>query len=719
MRRCVRINILWLIVALAAWTANRVALAEPVPRAAFAPLNGEAPGEDEPPAEDEPAVEPTAPSDDDAPADLPPEEAPQGDEPAGDETPVEGDEPPAEMTEDDTPAEDLPAEEPAEMEDEAPAQQEEQETEPTPRRGHPARLPRAEAPAENPPGSASEIPAAVAKALNALRRIHPGQTTREALHSALGEPAQVEKVAGGARETFQAEPLDRVRVMIVDDLVQSFALRLAEAVDAEALAKSMAIDDVEPVDVLDEQGMLQGQAYPEYGILFAFDPTAKEPRVAQLVVEQPDAQPYLARAEKRLETQYTLCLSDLKKALELAPENSRAHWLHAELTLRAGATDAALSSAQKAVSLESKEPEYRITLAKVHAATADYSQAIEQVRQVIEWGKAPPLVMAQAYWIWGDSLAGSQERDYQGAIQHHMHAIKLAEPLANSNKFAMRRAAQYLLMEAHLSVAHDVGWGRWQQKPKVVAKWLEHAAAYAEHLSPSDRGPSETHLRLNEGALSALAGINDPPDPKQWLDAAKLHGKKLYDAATDDAYRAHLAWHLGLALHDGVEIQASRRQKDDALALGQLAMVYFEKGAAAGKQLPTHDYVRGRLCYRMGAIYAIEHSNHKQAVTWFDRAVPLLESPVPAAVIDCGRQGETFVSIAVSYWENQSHQEALRLTNQGVKLMEQAAGEGLLAKTALAVPYGNLASMHEQLGDFKEAEKYSEMATRYEKSRAK
>jgi hypothetical protein len=96
--------------------------------------------------------------------------------------------------------------------------------------------------------------------------------------------------------------------------------------------------------------------------------------------------------------------------------------------------------------------------------------------------------------------------------------------------------------------------------------------------------------------------------------------------------------------------------------------------------------------------------------------VPLLESPVPAAVVDCGKQGETFVSIAVSYWEASNRDEALRLTNQGVKLMEQAAGEGLLQKAALAVPYGNLATMHEELGDAQEARKFSELASRHDQA---
>ena len=41
----------------------------------------------------------------------------------------------------------------------------------------------------------------------------------------------------------------------------------------------------------------------------------------------------------------------------------------------------------------------------------------------------------------------------------------------------------------------------------------------------------------------------------------------------------------------------------------------------------------------------------------------------------------------------------MRLTRQGLKMMEKAAAEGLLDKSALAVPYSNLASMHKEMGN--------------------
>jgi hypothetical protein len=70
--------------------------------------------------------------------------------------------------------------------------------------------------------------------------------------------------------------------------------------------------------------------------------------------------------------------------------------------------------------------------------------------------------------------------------------------------------------------------------------------------------------------------------------------------------------------------------------------------------------------------------------------------------------------MAVSYWEQENRREALRLTSQGVKLMEQALNEGTLEAHSLAIPCANLASMHEALGEYDAAKKYSERAGRYE-----
>ena len=93
--------------------------------------------------------------------------------------------------------------------------------------------------------------------------------------------------------------------------------------------------------------------------------------------------------------------------------------------------------------------------------------------------------------------------------------------------------------------------------------------------------------------------------------------------------------------------------------------------------------------------------------------VPLLERPIPtAALANLGRHGESFVSMGVSYWDTGNHDEALRLTAEGIKLMQQAVKDGTLEEEALHVPYTNLATMHRFLGDDEQADAFGELAAK-------
>ena len=54
-----------------------------------------------------------------------------------------------------------------------------------------------------------------------------------------------------------------------------------------------------------------------------------------------------------------------------------------------------------------------------------------------------------------------------------------------------------------------------------------------------------------------------------------------------------------------------------------------------------------------------------------------------------------------------ANSHAIELTQTGVKLVEAAVENGVLAKTTLAVPYGNLSTMYQQMGEETNAAKYS------------
>lgn len=572
------------------------------------------------------------------------------------------------------------------------------------------------APLEDEPDG--ETPPAAHLEPTKLDGVQPGTTTQKELHETWGKPRRAARIAGGSREFYRVDELGEVRVTIVDNIVSSLAVHVEHPQPLDTIAGRLAVDDVEPVDVYDERSELLGIAYPERGVLLGYVPRSRPPRVFQIIIEPIDAEFFLARARVRSATRHADCLADLEQAIALQPQSGRAYRLEADVMLWRGDLEAALKLTQKAIELAPAEHEYRLMLARVLAASGEYPQAIARVRDVIDEPSVADVVAARAHCQWGDYLARSAARDYAEAIKHHQRAVKLAEPLAGHELYAVRRAAKEVLLDAHLGVAYDIGWGRWQQKAAVATKWIERAGRWADDVQSHERGGPEVRMRVYAGALAALAGIPEPPEANKYIGGVQRLGKRMYDEAVDPTYRAQLAWQVARALSYAVEIETARHQADGALAIGKTALALFDESAPVAEVLPTYNYERGRLCYRLGGVYAVEVGDHAQAVEWFERATPLLEKPVPAAAVDAGAHGEAFVSMAVSYWELDNRGEALRLTSQGLKLMEQAVADGALDAKALAVPYGNLASIHESMGEYDQAQKYSEMAARYDPTAA-
>lgn len=552
-----------------------------------------------------------------------------------------------------------------------------------------------------------------------LDGVNPGKTSRAELHEKWGVPVKSQRIAGGTREVFQLARLGQVQVTILEDVVQALTVQIDKPLALEAVVERLAIADIEPVAVVDEHGEVLGAAYPECGVLLGYLSRSIPARVFQIVVEAVDAQPFLLRAEAWMTGFYAKALADVDQALALNPDHPQAHHQRGEVLLRCGRLDEALAAAQRAADLEPETAAHRLLLARVLAASGDYPAAITCVRGLMDEPQLDKLDAARAACLWGDFLSHWYKRDFAEAIEFHQRAIALAEPLLGVKDRTTRREAKQVLLDAHLGVAYDIGHGRWQQKTAAVAKWIDRAAVFADDLVRKEGATSQVRLRVYAGALAAIAGIQEPPDISRWVAGTRQLGQRLYEASADPMNRAEIAWLLGCALSDAVVIETARSNSDEAFTLGSLARSLLEEAAPLAERLPIYNYECGELCYRLGLAYAVEREDHAQAVVWFERAAPLLESPVPAAAIDAGVQGETFVSMAVSYWEQENKEEALRLTSQGLKLMEQAVEDKTLDAAALAVPYGNLSAIHEALGDPEQAKWCADLARRYEDSETK
>ena len=79
-----------------------------------------------------------------------------------------------------------------------------------------------------------------------------------------------------------------------------------------------------------------------------------------------------------------------------------------------------------------------------------------------------------------------------------------------------------------------------------------------------------------------------------------------------------------------------------------------------------------------------------------------------------GRLGESYVSMAVSYWQVDRRQEALDLCRRGIDCMVSAVDAKLLDEPALALAYDNIAKMYAEEGEEERSRTYAEMATRAE-----
>ena len=187
-------------------------------------------------------------------------------------------------------------------------------------------------------------------------------------------------------------------------------------------------------------------------------------------------------------------------------------------------------------------------------------------------------------------------------------------------------------------------------------------------------------------------------------------GEVLISAAPEPARKAELQWQVAMSLYDAMQVYQMRLDQDEALRHGQLAISYLEKSGRQNNS-PSAAYLLGRTYFRMGVVYANNRKDHRTAVSWFEKAVPLLgRTPPQDAMNDLGRLGDSFVSMGVSYWNAGDRKKAVALTQHGADLLEEAVRRGTHDRSALTIPYSNLAAMNREMGDNAGATRMQELA---------
>lgn len=556
-----------------------------------------------------------------------------------------------------------------------------------------------------------------------FKGVTPGVSTKEDVEKAWGKPKETAQVNSLLVYLYSVEPFRRIEVNFDGNKVASVVIRFDRPFPADGVAKQLDLATVRPVLISNELGEVLGLAYPERGVLFAFEAAkgTKKPsmKVAQLVLEPISAEPFVLRAETTLDSRRDLCRRDLEQALSLEPGNARAHWLHGRVLVAMEQYEKALAETGHAVRLDPENPHFHVTRAQVLAQLGRLPEAIEEAQKGVDTAGQRPHVKARALCLIGDLTASGAKPDYKKALALHTQALQIADPLTSDPHPAIRVVAKEVLIDAHLGAAHDIAWGEWKEKNKAVVRWLERALAVANDLVTTEGGNQEQVFRVYVRAMAAYVGVHGGIELEPTIAAVVATGNELIANTNEPTRKAQYQWDLGMALYDAVQIGQMQADYEHALKYGQQASEYLAK-ANETKQTTSSAFLLGRLYFRLGTIHAMGNHDHPAAVEWFDKAIPLLERPsLEDLAADLGRQGETFVSMGVSYWEADKKEKAVALTKKGIKWMEQAVAQGTLDRPALAVPYNNLAAMHRKLGSTEKADRLQEMAVRAKKEKLK
>jgi tetratricopeptide (TPR) repeat protein len=571
------------------------------------------------------------------------------------------------------------------------------------------------------PAPSSKLPAPGGFEPVKFQGILVGESTKPEVVTDWGEPDESVDTPEGEVLAYRIHPFETVEVLIgADDVVSAIKIALTTPLEPSHLAKQLSLDQFRPATVTNDEDQPLGQAFPERGVLFMFEASDSDAiagdgeaqlTVSHVVVQPLAAQAFAARAEHSLAGSYTDSISDLKTAISLDPELAHAHFLLAKIYLSTGQADLADAAAAKAVELEPACAAYQLCRGQTQELLGEYDEAVLTTRAVLDGDELAPIDKAQALYQMARLASLGDAEIASKAIPFHARAIEIADKLATSASGKERRAAKRLLIDAHLAMAEEIARQAFNEKLQCLSLWVGRASGLAEEFISNDGGSVELRLVIAQRALGALASFRPTLDPTPWVAEAEEAAQTLLEQSDDELWQARVKWELGIAYFNALRVEHVRRETAAALKYGQQAVDNLADGAATRQAVHSSEQLAGQLYFQMGAVYAVHQLDHKKAAQWYDKADDLLTGPRPVSdLYSPRREGEMLVSMGVTYWQLGEQARALQLTQSGVNLVELAVEDGILAKTALAVPYGNLATMYKQAGETTNAAKYAELA---------
>jgi tetratricopeptide (TPR) repeat protein len=543
----------------------------------------------------------------------------------------------------------------------------------------------------------------------------PGKTSRAELEQSWGSPEAGSEGDAAGVAAWKIDPFDRVEVAFDGDTVASISIKLVEPMAVADLARQLEIADLRTVPVRDEQGVEIGEVYPERGVILSVDPESRQ--ATAILIEPLDPDAFVLRAEQELDTCSAYAQADLEYAVQIDPEHARAHRMLLAMATDQGHWTQALQLAETAARLDPESAWVQLKQGAVLLALDRPAEARLVLEEVANRSELSPVITAQAYRLLGRAALAGKAPDHRAAVEAFTESIRRAAPLLAKRGPAIQAATREILLDAHLGTALAIAEGTWQQKSRVIPKWIVRAETLVKEFPGDDRERQILELQLCRGALAASAGSTESIEPLPWVKRLLEVRDAIDDSVTDPWRRRQLDWEVGQGLADALAAAQIRGDAADMLDNATLTAAYLERGAEQRELTDGERKEVGDLMFRIGILHSLQRGDHATAVTWFDRTVPLWNGNERFARDgELGRLGESYVSMAISYWQVERREDAFELSRRGVDLMVSAVDAGQLEERALAVAYGNLATMHAEQGNEEQSRNYAEMAGRAEAS---
>ena len=550
--------------------------------------------------------------------------------------------------------------------------------------------------------------------------IQPGVSTQEDIDETWGETSHViEHDDGSSTLVYEIPSFDQVDVSVdKNGVVSGIIIHLLKPLTVEHINKELGIGSLRAVPIPDQHGEILGQAYPERGLLFSFTENIKAIRVSTVLLEPVSAEMFRLRAQYDFGNNYARSLSGLGQAIKLDPKDAEAHWMRSQYLDIMGKPRDAMTSVQKAIRLKPTNAVYRLTRARLYAKTNRLLTGMEEVKEIIRELDLPPEINGQAHNLLGDMYAMGRRADHQLALKHHLKAIDHSVKAVGDRRFAIRRAAKHVLVNAHVSVARDIAMGNFQRQSQVVPKWLLRATEMADEFISDDQGDELLQMQIFRDTLASYAELKTGNfDAAIAVEEALRTGRQMIADASDDAYKTQVERMLAESLFHASRIHRSRGQYDLAMKFANNALGLIESSKDDWEPVAHDRYLEAQLHFVVGSVHAVRDDDHEEAVAWYSKARRrLTSSSSHASPLYSNRaHGEMYVSMGLSYWETQERDDAMRLTVQGAEIMKEAVEDGTLLLKAMAVPYGNLATMHGSLGNSSKSQEFAKLVAKIDK----